>query len=198
MATRTLFQALFELWHPRLRAHQGLVLVEDDPGSKCPPITLNRRGIAFVLRPELLLHDCERADCHAKGLPRLFPFFSPQRQGVAALCDYLLFYEPAGDVPWTVFLLEMKSGDSSGARVQIQNGKLLAEYLLAMAELHGDATKRREIRFRGVVFTPRARRIAPVLKGSRLRFEPDERFPDLSVARLHADRPWDLDTMCAG
>ncbi len=198
MTTRTLVQALAELVHPDLR-HPGLVLEESDAGSTCPPITLNRRGHALVLRPDRLLHVCERPDCHARSAvnARLFPFFVSHKEGLTSLCDYLLFYEPRGNGSPTVFLVELKSGSTGGARRQLQNGKLLAEYLLAMTTLHGEPHQGSRVRFRGVVFTPRARRPRPSLKGPRFDFEQDPRLPELSVARLPADQPWDLDALCA-
>ena len=152
-----------------------------------------------MLRPDRLLHVCERPDCHARGAvnARLFPFFVAHRQGLTSLCDYLLFYEPRGSERSTVFLVELKSGGTSGSWNQIRNGKVLAEYLLAMTSLHGESHARPPISFRGVVFTPRALRPRPGLKGPRFDFEPDTKLPDLSVARLTADRPWDLDAMCA-
>lgn len=142
MTTRTLVQALSELVHPDLR-HAGLVLDEEQAKS-FPPVTLNRRGQALVLRPDRLLHVCERPDCHARGAvnARLFPFFVAHRQGLTSLCDYLLFYEPRGSERSTVFLVELKSGGTSGSWNQIRNGKVLAEYLLAMTSLHGESHAR--------------------------------------------------------
>lgn len=198
MTTRSFFQARHDLLHPDV-LHQGLVLEEKDARSRCPPVRLNRRGSAVVLRPDQLLHSCDRPDCHARaGMnARLFPFFSPYREGVTSLCDFLLFCEPREERAPTVFLVELKSGPGSGAHHQIRNGKLLAEYLLQMTSLHGQPHAAPNVVFRGLVFTPHAKRLGAISKGARFSFERDARFSDLSVARLPADQPWDLDAMCA-
>lgn len=198
MTTRSFFQALHDLMLPEV-LHQGLILEEKDARSRCPPIRLNRRGFAVVLRPDQLLHTCDRPDCHARAAmnARLFPFFSPYREGVTSLCDFLLFYEPREEKGPTVFLVELKSGSGGGAHHQIRNGKLLAEYLLRMTSLHGQPHTAPHVAFRGLVFTPDAQRLRSVAKGPRFSFDPDSRFSDLRIARLPADQPWDLDAMCA-
>ncbi len=200
MTTRSLVQAMSELVRPEVQV-PGLVLEEHDTASRCPPVRLSKQGRSLLLRPDARLHDCDRPDCHAKsGGPneRLFPLFVPHREGLTSLCDYLLFYEPRRDRPATVFLLELKSGRPHDARRQLYNGKLLAEYLVAMTVLHGDTHHDPHVELRGIVFTPRAPGPKPVFKGYRFQFFPDLRFPDLKIAHLAADQPWDLDALCAG
>ena len=197
--------ALIELMRPALQV-QGLVLEEHTPTSTCPPVKFTKQGRSLLLRPDNPIHVCDRQDCHAKaGSPneRLFPFFVPQKEGLTALCDYLIFYEPRACKPDAeagsfVFLCELKSGSVKGSRRQLQNGKLLAEYLLAMARLHGEVHAKPIITYRGIVFSPRTRAPKPGLKGPRFVFEQDDKLSDLGVTQLPADTPWDLDALCCG
>lgn len=198
MATRTLVQALAELVRPELQV-PGLLLEEHGDGSTCPPVKLSKQGRHLLVRPDNPLHVCDRPDCHAKlgsANDRMFPLLSPRRERLTSLCDYLLFYEPKREAAPVVFLCELKSGSPAGSRPQLRNGKLLAEYLIAMAGLHGDLHEKPRASFRGIVFTERARGPKPSLKGPSFAFVPDGYLPDLDVIRLPAGQPWDLDAMC--
>ncbi len=199
MTTRTLVQALIELVRPELQV-PGLILEEHARDSTCPQVKLTKQGRSLLLRPDLPIHACTRPDCHARsGSPneRAFPFFVPHKEGLTALCDYLLFYEPRREAAPIVFLCELKSGGTGGARTQLRNGKLLAEHLVRMTSLHGELHENPRVTFRGVVFTPRVRGPKPGLKGPGFQFVPDEKLHDLEVLHLPAGQPWDLDAMCA-
>lgn len=54
-----------------------------------------------------------------------------------------------------VFLCELKSGRPSGSRKQAENGKLLADYILAMAKHHHKLTSIPRSEARGLIFSPR-------------------------------------------
>lgn len=69
--------------------------------------------------------------------------------------------------------------DREGARRQLQNGKLLAQYLLAMTKLHGEVHSDPVIVYRGIVFSPHIRAPKPGLKALRSVFEQDDRLPEL-------------------
>lgn len=149
---RTLLQALEELVEPSVIQRGAVELCEDDPGSTCPPTVLQKSGRALVVR---------LASPH-DGIPTnrwLFPLFrvDQAQPPVARSCDYIVFYAPRDEeAALFVFLCELKSGAGKGAVTQIRNGKLLVDYMLAVAQHHGKVERLPELAFRGIVFSPRA------------------------------------------
>jgi hypothetical protein len=78
--------------------------------------------------------------------------------GVAALCDYIIFHQEKGsrdDPPLFVFLCELKSGDPGTAKKQAENGKLMADYIVAMARHHSKVLACPPLVPRGLIFSPR-------------------------------------------
>jgi hypothetical protein len=73
------------------------------------------------------------------------------------MCDYIIFYqeEDNTDSPLFVFLCELKSGNPGGAYKQAENGKLIADLILAMAQHHRPAKKPKRILYRGLIFGTR-------------------------------------------
>ncbi len=96
-----------------------------------------------------------KPDQCAGGLERLFPLFHPDARGLRAMCDYIVFcQETAGDDnPLFVLLCELKSQKTTGAEKQIENGRLLADYILETAKLHHPMTTKPKVEHRGLVFT---------------------------------------------
>lgn len=148
---RTLLQALEELVEPRVIQRGQVELCEDDPGSTCPPTVLQKSGRALVVR---------LASPH-EGIPTnrwLFPLFQVENATppVARSCDYIVFYAPRADeAAMFVFLCELKSGSPKGALAQLRNGKLLVDYMLAVAQHHGRVASMPAVAFRGIVLSPR-------------------------------------------
>lgn len=109
-----------------------------------------------------------------------FPFFNPHVKGLSRCCDYLLFCQlhPAQAGPLFVLLVEMKRTRIGGSRRQIENGCLLARYLLAAARHHNPATARppRSMYFRGLVLTDN-RDVPKPSTGGRPRCRYQDPFP---------------------
>jgi hypothetical protein len=127
------------------------VLREDDPDSTCEPVRIHRSGQCVVIsfNAKVSFKAKDDAICIKE---RLFPLFREQ-EGVARMCDYLIFCEQ-GDEPPVLYVLlcELKSGKTEGAVAQIENAKLLAEYVLEMVGHHKKLGKP-EVRHRGLVFS---------------------------------------------
>jgi len=143
----TLLQAIRAILHPEVIPGGLLRLKEKSHGNAAKPILLQKqRGQDVVLL---------KPDQCAGGLDRLFPLFRPDVAGLRAMCDYIVFcQENAGDdKPLFVLLCELKSQNTTGAARQIENGRLLADYILETANLHHQMTKRPTIERRGLVFT---------------------------------------------
>jgi len=118
-------------------------LKEDDAGSSCPPVVIKKSGPALVLKLD------------QKGA-EVFPFFKKE-PNLTSVCDYLIFYEDQGNA--YVLLCELKSGNSERGKTkatgQIENTKLLADYLLNMAIHHRLKQMPPNIAYRGLTFIGR-------------------------------------------
>lgn len=156
---KTLLQAIGEIIRPDLRRDGVIRLVEDDPGSTCRPVTLHRRGQALVLKLDSLPPPlCRNPGCQIRYTvnDRMFPLFRIDVEGVAALSDYIVFYQErdADEATLFVFLCELKSGEPRGAKKQAENGRLMADYVINMA-LHHLRPQPVKIERRGLIFSPR-------------------------------------------
>lgn len=72
----SVIEAIREVLRPGVFEESKLVLREDDPGSRCPEIVLNKRGKALMIRPDQV---------PAKGMSavdRLFPLFDTTKPGL--------------------------------------------------------------------------------------------------------------------
>lgn len=145
-----------------VQTESPICLKEADPGSECRPIIITKSGPAVVLKVDGAIQDCPKADCPIRlaGNARMFPMLNTGEPGVTAICDYIIFHqEGRGDVttsvPLHVLLCELKSGRAREAKRQIENGKLLADYILRMAEHHGRLGRSAEVSYKGLVFSPR-------------------------------------------
>jgi hypothetical protein len=103
-----LLQAIESILRPRILHPGPIVLSEEDPGSRCLPITIKRQGRAVVIRPDNI--DREKLAMH----DRLFPWFDTRAQGLARLCDYIVFYRARSPARLFVFLCELKSRRGCG------------------------------------------------------------------------------------
>lgn len=191
----SVIEAIREVLRPGVFEESKLVLREDDPGSRCPEIVLNKRGKALMIRPDQV---------PAKGMSavdRLFPLFDTTKPGLGQLCDYLLFYprpQAPGEVSdLFVFLIELKSGSAKGANPQLRQGKLLADYVLEVAQLHGQGVTRPKVHYRGVTFVggaPRPRLVARYHES--FDWITDLRVPELRVCSCRPLAAHDLDILC--
>jgi len=197
---RTVLQALQDLLEPRHLQRGALELRERDPGSTCAPTKLDRKGQATVLRFEPWPHG---ADTEIPINRWLFPLFDVKRSKppICRSCDYIIFYSPPDfDRRLFVFLCELKSGSPKGSRDQLRNGKLLADYILAVTRLHGGVHDwPEEISFRGIVFAGKAMGTRGATRApARADYIEDERFQgDLRVTTQRPGKSYALDFFCA-
>ncbi|MFS8067272.1 MAG: hypothetical protein ACMG6S_12950, partial [Byssovorax sp.] len=135
---KALLNAIVDIIRPDFHKDGVVRLEETAEGSTCGPVTLNKSGRAVVLKLDSLPPPaCAQQNCLLRYSvnDRLFPLFKAEARGLSALCDYLIFYPEKGveDPRLFVFLCELKSGRPTGAKKQAENGKLMADYILAMA-----------------------------------------------------------------
>jgi len=156
----SVIDAIRGVLRPGVYDERALILRETDPKSRCPEIKLNKSGKALMVRPDQV------PAVEMSAVDRLFPLFDITKPGLCQLCDYLVFYSPPVVSDETselfVFLFELKSGSAKGAVGQLRQGKLLADYVLTVARLHGGIEWPR-VNYRGVTFVgdaPRPRIVA--------------------------------------
>jgi hypothetical protein len=156
---KTLLQAIGDIVRPELRQDGVIRLEETDPGSTCKPVTLNKSGPALVLKLDSLPPPaCAAPGCQLRYSvnDRLFPLFRTDTGGLTALCDYLVFYPERTESTSRlfVFLCELKSANLGTAKKQAENGRLLADYIVAMARHHHRLAELPKLEMRGLVFSP--------------------------------------------
>ncbi len=191
----SVIEAIRDILRPGVFEESKLVLREADPNSRCPEITLNKSGKALMIRPDQV------PACSISAVDRLFPLFDSQKSGICQLCDYLVFYpKPHANSSGSdifVFLFELKSGSAKNSVPQLRNGKLLADYVLEVAQLHGSGVQRPRVQYRGVTFVgdaPRPRLVARHHEG--FPWSPDTRLPELRVCSCRPMSSHHLDNLC--
>ena len=197
----SLLHAISEILRPELMQPGPIVLKETDEKSKCRAITLTRHGQAIVLKPDLRPQGvCGRPGCQFTftAPDRLFPLFRLDVAGLSAVCDYIVFCQdgPENDARVFVLLCELKSNNPGGSRRQIENGRLLADYVLQMAALQ---TRRPlpSVERRGLVFSPRFSMPKGSLLSTRCAYQPEPSgFPDLLFARYADGAQYPLAHFC--
>lgn len=160
MSTITLLDAIEAILRPGALEPGPIRLVEE----QCPgfdPVEITRSGRVVVVRPDATsLKECPRQDCPSAiaSQDRLYPLFKTDMKDLTRSCDRIIFYQPRSNSPLYVLLIELKQG-GRGSRRQLQNTRLLAEYIVATARLHhhGQLQAVPEICYRGIVFTPLAK-----------------------------------------
>lgn len=183
MSTTTLLDAIEDILRPGALEPGPIRLVEE----QCPgfhPVEIEKSGRVVVVKPDATsLKDCPRQDCPSApaSQARLFPLFKTDIKDLTRSCDRIIFYQPGLNSPLYVLLIELKQGGKGGRR-QLQNTRLLAEYIIAAAKLHhtGQLQAVPDICYRGIVFTPRAKP-----PGRVCRYVPDDGpLPELQYAHL--------------
>lgn len=194
----TLLQALADILRSDLRIPGPIVLEEKDQRSTCEPITLytlDGSEQSILLRPDRVRRDGEKISVN----DRLFPLFKETAPKFTAMCDYIIFYLHGAQAQEELFVLhcELKSNKLSGSRQQIENGKLLADYVLAKAAHHAAIRTMPAIKHRGLVFSPKI----DVRMGDFLHIPcPYESWPegfmDLPHVRYKSGRAYPLRHFC--
>lgn len=105
------------------------LLIEEQTAADYPPQIVRIKGLHSLDNSALYRFDIADID--------FLPFFSKGSQlnrpprSLTSFCDYILFTQNAGQL--TVFLIELKRGDTSGAEKQLDASRLFIEYVLATA-----------------------------------------------------------------
>lgn len=198
----SLIQTLSDILRPELVQTGLLRLEEGDSGSICKAITLHKSGQAIVLRPDQSAGKlCTRPDCglSISANDRLFPLFRPNLPGLSSMCDYLVFCQRASGDEARLFVLlcELKSGKAEGSRKQLENGRLLADYILAMAKQHGALQSMPEIVRRGLVFSTNYNIPKGSLRKAPCKYSPmPGGFPDMPFAYYACGQEYPLEHFC--
>lgn len=193
----TLLQAIGEVLRSEFVERGPIVLEETNPESRCERIKLDKSGQAIVLKPDKRPPAlCERQGCQLsfRSNDRLFPLFRLDVLELTAICDYLVFCEEKVNDRPTLFVLscELKSNKLAGARRQAENGRLLADYIIAVAKHHGKIHAMPEIKHRGLIFYPQGQLPKGSLHRFRCAYAPQpEGWADMPFAyyRCGADYP---------
>jgi hypothetical protein len=126
-------------------------LTEDAETSRCEPIRVRSAAKNWALRLQ--------SDDHLRILA---PLSKEKGQSVRRLPDYLVFSEPrvpaqrTNDTALYILVCELKSGATGAeeALVQVQLGKLLAEYLLQVAAHSMGRSEAPKIWCNGLIASP--------------------------------------------
>lgn len=200
----TLLDAIGEIVRPALLRTGPIQLEETGDKSTCAPITLNKAGRAVVVKPDadarLACPTCRAPLTSAVG-DRIFGLFNNRVPELTAICDYIIFYQEkeGAEPPLFVFLCELKSNNITGAGKQAENGKLLADLILAMARHHRSVRLPNRICYRGLIFSTK---YTPVPKGrlltTRCTFEANNpRMPEMGFAYFPCGGSYPLNHFCA-
>ena len=163
-------------------------LREDAPESKCGAVKIHRTGKAIVIPLNTIVDGVNIKD-------RLFPLFRSLR-GVMGMCDYWILYEHDDGkkkIPY-VFLCELKSGKDDPIP-QIENGRLLAEYFVAMV-CHHKKLDPANVEFRALVFSPVYRPMKPGLRPKKIDPYQERGRLRIKTAFLSDTAPWNLSALC--
>ncbi|MBK9258723.1 MAG: hypothetical protein IPM54_02680 [Polyangiaceae bacterium] len=201
----TLLQAISDILRPNLIERGPLLLEETDAKSTCKAITLHKSGQAFMVRPDRSAGGiCPRVDCsRSLSAPdRLFPLFRVDLPDIGAMCDYIVFCHDLTRDENRLFILhcEMKSTSPQGSRKQIENGKLLADYIVTMAKHHRPMHALSTVEHRGLVFCNKPGLYVPKgnLQEKRCRYTPPFAggLSDLKFAYYPAGKEYPLSHFC--
>jgi hypothetical protein len=189
MALSPLLQAICDVVRAEFATVPAVIRLEELAAtSTCPPVVIKKRGPALVLK----------LDAHTDG--HLFPLFKNDTAGLTQVCDYIVFYQPDDARSPTVFVLlcELKSSRGDGALGQIENGKLLAEHIIAMAAHHRLVHEPPHLCYRGIIFQGRGVREQ---RGAEMRtacqYRQHQRMQGLAFAFLPALPERDISYFCA-
>jgi hypothetical protein len=180
-------RALQDMIRTELRVNDA-TLREETKGSTCRPVKIRRSGPCLVLSFNTTVASVCIKD-------RLFPLFREQ-EGVARMCDYWILCERGDEDPILyVLLCELKSGDPKDGIAQIENGRLLAEYVLDMVSLHRGVGMREGVEVRGLVFSPNGLSLKAGLRPGRTVYAPRGRLRT-DVAFLRDGAEYHVSALC--
>lgn len=125
---------------------------------------------------------------------RLFPLFREQ-EGVARMSDYWILCETGDETPTLyVLLCELKSGKRNGL-AQLENARLLAEYVVKMVAHHRGLALDR-VEYRGIIFCHHPMAFKAGLRPGKVPFARQGRL-QIPVAILSDRGEYYLSSLCA-
>lgn len=192
-----LLDAIEKVLRPGLFERGPILLEETSPTNLCKPVTLHKNGQPSM---QALMLQPDRVACAGMSIQdRLFPLFQHQTPGIAKMCDYIVFCQDTqrADVLF-VLHCELKSKHTDGSRQQIENGRLLADYVLEMAKYHHPWRDLVRIERRGLVFRPNAHVPKDNLFKKRCGYAPayEDGFADLRFAHYADGKEYPLGHFC--
>jgi hypothetical protein len=145
----------------RIRAKNGSVTItESNAGAANGGLSIK----ASVKQVALSLDGKPRRK--GEGDPA-FPVLNPSCAGFCSRCDGIIFCHEHEDHV-LVFLVELKSGSTSGALDQLKSGRAFAQWLLELARVHrGFAGK---VSFYGLVVTARRAPLRGTTRPAQIKF----------------------------
>lgn len=158
-------------------------------------MTLSKKGPALVLKLD---------NPGATGAGRavnewLYPLFRNDAPHITCICDYVVFYPAPSrdDSRLFVFLCELTSNNPRGAGKQICNGRLICDFLIAMARHHETVTRDAGVIYRGLVFSTKGKSPKGSLKPKPPNYWSYDAMPDLRCAHYRCGVRLQLDMLCA-
>jgi hypothetical protein len=189
----TIFQAVRSILRTQLIEERNIELSEEFPDGRQQVVKLNKRGPALRLK----LDKSPRAGITANDW--LFPLFIPTRPALTCMCDYIVFCNSPkrDDSRLFVFLCELKSRNIEGAIKQIRNGRLMSDFIIAMARHHEQVTHDWDVAYRGLVFSTIAKPFEVTTRSGAPPYQPDTVMKDLKRADLACRGSLQLESLCA-
>jgi hypothetical protein len=191
MTTR--LQAIRSILQPELIEERNIELVEEFPDGRRQVVRLNKSGPALRLK----LDRPPRAGISANDW--LFPLFDPTRRSLTCMCDYIVFCNSPkrDDSRLFAFLCELKSSNPGGAIKQIRNGRLMSDFIIAMARHHEQVTHNWDVAYRGLVFSTIAKPFEVTTRSGAPPYQPDTVMKDLKRADFACKGSLQLELLCA-
>ena len=120
----------------------------------------------------------------------MFPLFRPGGGSFVKSCDAIIFHQPKQpEARLFVLLCELKRGHAGESKPQLENTRLLADYIIAMARYHRPTHETPELLFRGLVFSPRYSPPKTRTRDGRVNYIPNPgRMPDLPLLHVRNAR----------
>jgi hypothetical protein len=195
VALTALLQTVRDLVRPQLPLSGAILLQEEDPGSTIRPFKLETSQPALVVR-------LDQVPCEGMSVDdRLFPLFNRSISGLCIHCDYVIFRQSraTSDAPLYVLLVELKSGPLGDAQKQIENTRLLMDWMLAtMRRYKKSAPWTDDVRYRGLIFTSSARPVAGDPKRVPCPYDATSTaMPDVLFVRHPPCAGYQLDWFCS-
>jgi hypothetical protein len=175
MINHELLQTLTDMLHTDFKVAGGKIELQDSSSS---PVILNKSGKVLQLR-----FDKDSVD--------IFPYLEKSFAGSRTISDNVLIYTHKGKL--FVFIIELKTKNTTGALEQARAGFALAKYICETARrLQNYPTI--GIEYRALIFSNRVPPLKQTTKPQRIYIENDR--SGLQFVHLKAGQSYDLNALC--